>query len=242
MKLRPPRAILFDMGGTLLGQFAFDHLAGRRRLFEIAHNPRGVTMEDYARIAQEYHTTVWPNRDAHMVEVPVRSFWRMADERLALTYDASPDDLEWEFWKTAVTMAPEPGIVAALDDLATRRLPLGVVSNTAFSGEVVARELDRHDLGRYFQFVMSSADYGIRKPHPSLFLTAVARVGVEPRDVWFIGDSEIHDIAGAKAVDMTAIAYCPNAGASMASAADAVLEHWDDLPPLLDAHGVSPQQ
>ena len=224
-----------------MGEFSFDHQAGRRRLFEIAHNPRGITMEDYARIAQEYHTTVWANRDDHRIEVAVRSFWRMADERLGLAYDASGDDLEWEFWKTAATMSPEPGVSEALDVLAERELPLGVLSNSAFSGEVLRRELARNGLAEYFKFVMSSADYGIRKPHRSLFLTAAARLGIEPEDVWFIGDSPAHDVAGAKTAGMTAIAYRPDGDVSTEHAPDAVLRHWDGLAALL-AQGSSPQQ
>ncbi|NIA13923.1 MAG: HAD-IA family hydrolase [Nitrospiraceae bacterium] len=242
IEMRPAKGILFDLGGTLLGEFAFDHQAGRRRLFESARNPRGVTMEEYAHIAQEYHTTVWADRDEHMIEVPVRSFWRMADERLGLAYDASPDEMEWEFWKTAATMSPEPGVAEALSNLTARELPLGVLSNSAFSGEVLTRELGRHDLAGCFKFVISSADYGIRKPHRSLFLTAAARLGIEPQDVWFIGDSPAHDIAGAKAAGMTAIAYSPNGDVSADPAPHAVLRHWDDLAPLLDAQGSSPQQ
>lgn len=207
--LKKPRGFLLDMGGTILGEFAFDRFKARRHLLEIAHNPRGITMDDYRPISEEFHEAVWAKRDETMVEFPVISFWRLADERLGLTFDMSMEEMELEFWKTAVTMRPEPGIHEIMSDLARAGIPAGVVSNTAFRGHVLEWELDQHGLRGYFQFVMSSADYGIRKPHPAIFLTAAAKLGLDPKDVWFVGDSLRHDVAGALASGMKPVWYNP---------------------------------
>lgn len=227
--LPKPKGVLFDMGGTLLGEFKFDRHAARRRVLELANNPNGATLEDYVAIAAEFHQSIWPKRDEYLWEFPVSSFWRHADERLGISFDMPVEELELEFWKTAVTMRPAPGVTEALDALRDRGLPLGVVSNSAFCGSVISYELERNGVGHFFEFVMSSADFGLRKPHHAIFQTAAAKLGFVPADVWFIGDSFRHDVAGAMDAGMVGIWYNPKATPPEDRAADAEIRHWSEL-------------
>lgn len=233
MRLRRPKGILLDMGGTLLGEFAFDRMAARTRLLEVARNPRGVTLSDYAEVSQEFHETVWAHRDAHMVEVPVRAFWRLADERLGITFDMPPEEVERLFWSVAVKMRPEPGVFEALESIRVLGLPMGVVSNSAFCGHAITSELDKHGMTGYFQFVMSSADYGIRKPHRSLMLTAAAKLGFPPEGIWFVGDSLFHDVGGAQDSGMVSVWYNTQNGDGGGYCPDAIITHWREVQELL---------
>jgi len=45
----------------------------------------------------------------------------------------------------------------------------------------------------------------VRKPNRLLFETAAARIGAEPDDIWFVGDSLDVDVAGARAAGMTTV-------------------------------------
>lgn len=224
-----PAGILFDMGGTLLTETAFDRRAARQHLMNIARNPNGVTMLDYAVLAQEFDATFWAKRDETLQEFPVKVFWRLMDERLGLTFDLSEDDVELEFWKTAVTMTPEPGIHEVLEAVARAGIPAGVVSNSGFGGRALCYELEKHGLLKYFRFVMSTADYGVRKPHPMIFLTAAAKLGNKPENIWFFGDSHFHDIRGAAGVGMKAFWYNPKGEKDTDPAPHVELRHWDEL-------------
>jgi putative hydrolase of the HAD superfamily len=44
---------------------------------------------------------------------------------------------------------------------------------------------------------ITSADYGVRKPHKYIFQVAVQKIGLEPANIWFVGDTPGHDIKGA---------------------------------------------
>lgn len=232
MELRRPKGILLDMGGTLLGEFAFDRMAARARLLEVARNPRGVTLADYAEVSREFHETVWAHRDAHMVEVPVRAFWRLADERLGISFDMPPHEVERLFWSVAVKMRPEPGVFEALEGIRASGLPMGVVSNSAFSGHAITYELDKHGMTRFFQFVMSSADYGIRKPHRSFLRTAAAKLEFPPEDLWFIGDSLFHDVGGARGSGMVSVWYNPQDADCGDYCPDVTVAHWSEVQEL----------
>ncbi|MBI4559378.1 MAG: HAD family hydrolase [Candidatus Hydrogenedentes bacterium] len=229
----PPKAVLFDLGNTVLREEDFDMTAGRRRMLELSENHHGVCLETLTRAADELYAVVLPQRESAMMELSCRQFARLLYERLGITFALSPVELELEFWKSSTRMSPTPGIYETLDALAGRGLPIAVLSNSMFSQETLAWELSHHELSTRFGFVMSSADYGLRKPHSQLFLTAAAKLGVEPQHVWFVGDSLKHDIAGAQSVGMTAIWYNPDRAPSSEPLPDATISEWSELGVLL---------
>jgi putative hydrolase of the HAD superfamily len=53
--------------------------------------------------------------------------------------------------------------------------------------------------------VVVSADEGWRKPHASLFEKALRELDATPSETVFVGDSPVHDIAGAKALGIFAV-------------------------------------
>lgn len=50
---------------------------------------------------------------------------------------------------------------------------------------------------------------GLRKPHPEIFQLACQQLGVIPQQCIFVGDNEVADICGAKALDMKTILFDP---------------------------------
>jgi len=231
--MRPPRAILFDLGDTLLRQLSFDPLAGTARQLEFARNPRHVSPREVTALIRELDADILPRREQSTLEFHSRHFQRLLYERLGISFELSSAAVELEYWKASMRMAPEPGIRTTLDALRERRLPMGVVSNATFSGDVLAWELARHGLDRYFRFVMSSADYGLRKPNPLLILTAVGKLDLPPADVWFVGDKPDKDTAGARAAGLTGIWYNRERAADPAPPPDAEIHSWDEFPDLL---------
>ena len=50
-----------------------------------------------------------------------------------------------------------------------------------------------------------SSETGKRKPHPAIFETVLARLGVDPGRAVFVGDRRYEDVRGAKEVGMTTV-------------------------------------
>ena len=82
---------------------------------------------------------------------------------------------------------------------------LGCVTNTLADGGAIRAMLRRHDIEDLMRAVVVSADEGWRKPHAMLFEKASIELGVAPQETVFVGDSPVHDIAGAKASGMFAV-------------------------------------
>ena len=228
-----PRAILFDLGDTLLRQESFHPEAWADALAALAGHPEGFSAPRVRELARGLVREFRRPSKAGPVEVRMEACLRHLHERLGVTLALGPAGVEMAFWQATSRMAPEPGIGPLLDDLAARGLPLGVVSNSMFRAEVLRWELARHGLAAPFRFVMSSADYGLRKPHPSLFVTALARLGREAGEVWFVGDSFANDVLGAAGVRMVPLWYNPD---GLAPPADAEgggpareFRHWDEF-------------
>ena len=172
--MNPPRGVLLDLGNTLLRELGFDPEAGTRRLLALAkHNPRDVSAEQLRTHAERIVEAMQGPRFESQIEFPASATTRLIYDSAGIELACEDPDLE--FWRASMRMEPEPHVATVLDDLARRRLPLGVVSNSAFAGNVLCDELERHGLLDRFRFVMASCDYGFRKPHPLLFEAAAAR-------------------------------------------------------------------
>jgi putative hydrolase of the HAD superfamily len=230
-----PEGLLLDLFGTLVEDVEFDPVAGNARLLELATDRRGQTAESIQAAAEELEDRLRPLRYSTL-ELSVPQFQRLLYDGLGIAFQVKPEALELEFWRAAVRCRPEPGVAEALDFLQGQRLSLGVVSNSAFSAAVLAQELRRHGLLPYLAFVVSSADYGIRKPHRLLFEVALARLRVAPTQVWFVGDSLSADITGAQQLGLGAVWYNRCGAPPDNVQPDAETASWPELAALVERH------
>ncbi|MDB5034254.1 MAG: hypothetical protein JWQ98_1495 [Chlorobi bacterium] len=126
-----------------------------------------------------------------------------------------------------------PGVDAALEFLASRA-KLAVISDTAFSGGAVLREvMEGAGIAKYFSAYVFSDETGVAKPHPEAFQAALGALNAQPREAMHIGDIERTDIRGAKNAGMKAILYRggnePSKYAEESTMADLVMDHWDEM-------------
>jgi len=90
-------------------------------------------------------------------------------------------------------------VVPVLDRLREAGLKLGLVSN---SGRDLDEFLAHHALP--VDAALTSGAHGRTKPHGSIFLAVLERLGAEPDDAAMVGDSLEDDIDGARALGMQA--------------------------------------
>ncbi len=201
-----PLGIIFDFGDTVLHIESFDSLAGNRRLLELAQVNPGVTAEDVQKVADELN---WMNdaRDESMIEYNCQNFQKLLYETLGVTFSISPAEMEREFWDAAIRYTPVTGIYELLDTLEISGIKTGILSNTIFSSSVLKNELAKHNLAYRFSFVITSGDYGVRKPHQHIFRLAVRKMGLKPGAIWVVGDKPDYDIKGALGAGLYPVWY-----------------------------------
>ena len=229
MSTRPPRGLLFDYGGTLVEEVGDDPRAGTEAVLQYATDlPATIDREAIFARVERVSREVAQRRDVTGIETPWTSLARLIHDFFGIRFAVPLADLELAFWDASVRTRAMPGARDALLEFHRAGLPMGVVSNSAFSRGVIRHELAKHGLADVLAVVIVSAEYAARKPSPLLFETAAALLGVPARDVWFVGDRLDRDIAGARAAGMTAVLYAPS-GATGQADADIVAPTWPAL-------------
>jgi HAD superfamily hydrolase (TIGR01509 family) len=191
--MEPPHAVLVDVGDTLLEQRWFNLADG---IDAVVHD-RGRS-EELADAFRAYELPAYARGD----ECLLGEWLRLQGPSLAAL---AAETIEDSIWDAVVRMQPRPGVEHALARLTRDGMPLAAVSNAAFSGRLLRRELARHGLAAALQFVLSSADVRSRKPSPEIFRIAIDKLGHRTGRAWFVGDTFDEDIVGAKAAGMQPI-------------------------------------
>lgn len=227
MRLRRPRGVLVDYGGTLVREVAFDSRAGNEFLLSrAAFVPPHLTLQDVLDRANRISHDVASRRDEFHLETPWPALTRLIYEFLGIRFSVPLVDLELGFWEASVVTAPMPGAREALQEFHRNNVPVAVVSNCSFRQEVLRHELSKHGLAERLAFIMASAEYAVRKPNVLLFDTAAAKLAIESGDIWFIGDRLDTDVAGAIAAGMQPVWF---GSANNAKFGDEVLAATDWL-------------
>ena len=208
------RAVLFDLGHTLWDVRYNEALAPtiyrrvHRRLARAVPGPLPS-----AERLQEAITKHWIEEEVDVMRnkrLDQRPAADIIDEGLATlglevpqhVLDRITDDiLSPDAWGRYL----EADTLGTLHTLKERGLKLGVVSNTYQRGQVLSEQLAQSGARPYIDVAVFSSEMGLRKPHPSLFQTPLAELGVAPQDAVFVGDSPEDDIRGAQAVGMRAV-------------------------------------
>ncbi|MDE0470082.1 MAG: HAD family hydrolase [Candidatus Poribacteria bacterium] len=94
-----------------------------------------------------------------------------------------------------------PETYTVLNELQSKDLPLGIVSNFPKILPDLCRKVGIAD---YFDFIIASEEVGISKPDPSILQMALQRAQVKPHEAVYIGDHPF-DILCAKKVPMPII-------------------------------------
>lgn len=214
---RRPHAVLFDVGDTILEERRFDLAAGIAAVVPDGDSAAELASAFRLELAERHHE----NRELLLA--------RWLRERVSALTAMSADEIEDLIWTAVVTLTPRPGVAAVLRRLAADGVPAAAISNAAFSGRVLRSELARHDLAGPLRFVLSSADLSVRKPDPSIFEAALARLGVGAAESWFVGDTLEEDMAGALAVGLRPIWFAHGAPPELSSHSVTVVRDWGEF-------------
>lgn len=115
---------------------------------------------------------------------------------------------------------PYKGVGECLSRLESMGVPLGVLSDLPPKNKLKFLGLDR-----YFPVSLCAEDFGCLKPSPEPFLGLAKAMGCAPEEMIFVGNKQVYDIQGAKAVGMKA-AYI---GSKPAPEADFSFRKWPEF-------------
>lgn len=149
----------------------------------------------------------------------------------AMLNELLPILLDYYEQNLAIHSIPYPGLIAAMDALEARGVKLAICTNKA---ERFTMPL-MHQIGLSDRFasIVGGDTVGVAKPDPAPIHAMIERAG-GGRAI-FVGDT-INDIAGARnaGIANVAVSFGFLDGPVENLAADAVIDHFDELVPLLE--------
>jgi beta-phosphoglucomutase len=211
------KAIIFDMDGVLVDSEPF-HVEIEKRQFELNHlSISEEERQQYMGIASD---VMWREiAKIHNLSLPVETL--IEQNRMeSIHYFSELEEIQ-----------PMPGLIDLLDILTQKAYPLAVASSSF--PEIIDLILERTDLRKYFQVVVSSQEAGKSKPDPDVFLLAAMRLGINPEDCLVIEDSA-NGIKAARSAQMQCIAYQgPSANSNQQNDVEVVVKSFDQLAQIL---------
>lgn len=165
------KGVVFDCDGVLF-ESRQANLAYYNAIFEQCGFPL-VSENDPARV-HVCHTAATPQVFATLLNS------RQAQQALDVARGM-------DYRQFVPLMIPEPDLLEVLQTL-HGKCPLAVATNR---GHGVKELLTFFGLDEFFVTVVSSADVERPKPHPDMLLLAAERLSLQPRELLFVGDSEL---------------------------------------------------
>lgn len=229
--LRKPKAVLFDMGDTLIQEVPPDFLEGCRAVLAHATNLQEVSAEEVLAFSQDLLQNLLKVREEALIEFSCVNYQRLLHDCFGLKFDIGPDEIESVFRSKAFPSVRTDGIREALGFLDSVGIRRAVLSNSIFCSATLENDLRRLGLLDGFEFVMASADYCVRKPHSALFRAAAGRLNLASDEVWYAGDNWVCDVVGASGAGMKTIWYNPSRRPIPDGIKPSIDIHaWDELP------------
>lgn len=100
------------------------------------------------------------------------------------------------YWDTLIRQSqPVPGVIDFLKELKKRGVRTG--TGTDMTAYIQYKKLESLGATPYIDFMVSSEEAGVEKPHPHLFEICVEKAGVQAVECAFIGDNYKKDVEGA---------------------------------------------
>jgi putative hydrolase of the HAD superfamily len=100
------------------------------------------------------------------------------------------------------TLRPKPESEEVLARIRRRGYLLGLISN---ANPAVPDPFKQGPLAPFFQEMIFSADIGMMKPDPAIYVEMARRLTVAPSDCLYIGDGHEKELAGASGVGMATV-------------------------------------
>ncbi|MBS7175422.1 HAD family hydrolase [Massiliimalia timonensis] len=183
------KAVIFDLDGTLLNTVESMEAAGSKMLKDLGLSPRPA--EEYKLYAGDGAKT--------LVE---RVLHACGKDDPALLEKAFPIYMGY-FEKTCTYhVAPYPGIVELLQELKRRMVKLAVLSNKPHQQtvDVISRYFPEH----LFDYVQGQCESVPKKPSPVGAKKIAEQFGIEAKDCFYVGDTNV-DMQTGKSAGMKTI-------------------------------------
>lgn len=204
-ELKGMKGLLLDIDNTLYAYEPTHRAAQAHCLNQMQQRLPGHSLEQlshaYSQARKRIHTDLHGTGASHH---RLLYFHRMIEQLngradVALALEAE----EWYWGHFLENMQLHPAAAAFLNEARQQRLKICVVTDLV--AQIQYRKLIKLGLADAVDFVVSSEEAGVEKPHPYIFRLALEKLGMQAEEVLMVGDSLDKDILGAQLLGIKAL-------------------------------------
>ena len=190
------KAVIFDLDNTLYSYDA-NHIYGMEALAGYCRETFGITEEE----TREYYRKagyIMANRigtDTAAIHSRMLRLQCMMEllEKPLFPHVQKMYHIYWDAFLQHIE--PNPGVLDFLMELRKRKIRIGI--GTDMTAYIQYKKLEAIGAEVYIDFMVTSEEAGVEKPHYHLFELCVEKAGVRVEECAFIGDNVKKDIEGA---------------------------------------------
>jgi putative hydrolase of the HAD superfamily len=205
-----PKAILLDLDDTIIAYSEGAEATWQDLCEEYAPHIGVVTPGDLAAVLSDVRRWYWKDPERHRrgrlnLKKARGEIVNLAFSQLGIV---KSDDLAQEIADAFTTrrenaMEPFSGAVEALHNIRDKVKRLGLITNG--NGEVQRAKIEKHNLTRFFDYVLVEGEYGLGKPHIEVYQHVLKHFDVLGDDAWMVGDNLEFDVAAPQSLGMKGI-------------------------------------
>jgi HAD superfamily hydrolase (TIGR01509 family) len=199
-----PEAIIFDIDNTLY-PYAPAHEAAMNAVYLKANKVLGISKIVFQKAFKKSRDKIKYQLGQTASSHNRLIYFQQTIEYLGMkTQILFALDLEQTYWRVFLTNCILfPGVKNFMHLI--KSAGIITLNITDLTAQIQFKKLIYLKLDNYFDYVVTSEEAGADKPDKRPFQIAIKKSGINPANVWMIGDDSIADIGGANNFGMTTI-------------------------------------
>jgi putative hydrolase of the HAD superfamily len=194
------KGILIDMGDTLIHTKNMDFNRSYSMMYDLSKT-KNCTKEEFLQYCSKFYKDIFGTRK--YLEVRLIDLIKLLIEIFDLSYDISLEELEVKFCLNCSDISEVDNAHKILKYFKNKGYKIVVLSNTCFSRKAIVTMLGRFN--EYFDEVIASSEYAVRKPYESFFDLGISKFAINKDDIYYIGNDYYFDIYGSSRAGLKSV-------------------------------------
>ncbi len=198
------KAVLFDLDNTLY-DYKPVHKKSMQEVYKYLKNKLNISYRKFTELynlsKKEIHRELSGTASSHN---RILYFQRLI-EKIQGTVEPSIILRLYEiYWGTTLkNMKLRKGVLSTLKELKKMNIKILIVSD--LTTHIQLRKIHALKITKYIDYLVTSEEAGSEKPHSIMFLLALNKINMLPKEVIMVGDNKINDVEGANSVGIDTI-------------------------------------
>ena len=198
------KAVLFDLDNTLY-DYDKPHEKALKEVYKVLKKYIDISFNRFMKLfdlsKSEIHKELAGTASAHN---RILYFQRLIEKTHNTIDPKIILRLYKTYWDTFLkNMKKRKGVIDVFRKIKKKDIKIVIV--TDLTTHIQLRKIEKLKISNYVDFLVTSEEAGSEKPHSIMFLLALNKLNIIPKDAIMVGDNTVTDIEGANSVGLETV-------------------------------------